>query len=89
MVPGAPRDLGAFGCRSLLIEDEPWQISGELKECDMLQAALLSLVLGLVVWWLAWTGLAEMPTQVYWGLTGGGMLLMLVHVATRRPARTW
>lgn len=55
----------------------------------MLQAALLSLVLGLVVWWLAWTGLAEMPTQVYWVLTVGGMLLMLIHVATRRPARSW
>jgi hypothetical protein len=55
----------------------------------MLHAALIALVLGLVVWGLNWTGLAEMPTQVYWVFTVGGMLLMLIHVATRRPARVW
>jgi len=55
----------------------------------MLYAALIALVLGLVVWGLNWTGLAEMPTQVYWVFTVGGMLLMLIHVATRRPARVW
>lgn len=55
----------------------------------MLNVALISLVLGLVVWGLNWTGLAEMPTQLYWICTLGGMLLMLIHVATRRPTRVW
>lgn len=55
----------------------------------MLNAALMGLVLGLVVWGLNWMGLAEMPTQLYWFFTLGGMLLMLIHVATRRPTRVW
>lgn len=55
----------------------------------MLHAALISLVLGLVVWGLNWTELVETPIQVYWILTVGGMVLMLIHVATRRPARVW
>ena len=55
----------------------------------MLNAALLCLTLGLVVWVLSWTGIAEMPTQVYWFFTMGGMLLMVVHVITRRPTRVW
>lgn len=55
----------------------------------MLHAALISLVLGLVVWGLNWTELVATPIQVYWILTVGGMVLMLIHVATRRPARVW
>lgn len=70
-------------------ERNSFQVLGTVKECVMLHAALISLVLGLVVWALNWTGLAEMPTQVYWLFTLGGMLLMLIHVATRRPARVW
>ena len=55
----------------------------------MLYVALISLVMGLVVWVLNWTGVAEMPTEIYWTFTLGGMLLMLIHVATRRPTRVW
>lgn len=55
----------------------------------MLQAALISLLLGLVVWGLNWTEVAQMPTPIYWVLTVGGMLLMLIHVAIRRPTRVW
>ncbi|WHZ13959.1 MAG: hypothetical protein OJF52_000794 [Nitrospira sp.] len=55
----------------------------------MLNAALTSLALGLVVWGLNWTELIEMPMQFYWLFTGGGMLLMLIHVTTRRPTRVW
>ena len=55
----------------------------------MLHVALIFLALGLVVWGLNWTGLAEMPIQVYWAFTVGGMLLLLIHVATRRPVRVW
>lgn len=59
------------------------------EEGAMLHAALISLVLGLVVWGLNWTELVETPIQVYWILTVGGMVLMLIHVATRRQARVW
>ena len=55
----------------------------------MLQAALISLLLGLLVWGLNWTEMAQMPTSIYWVLTVGGMLLLLIHVATRRPTRVW
>lgn len=55
----------------------------------MLHVALISLALGLVVWGLNWMGIAEMPIPIYWILTLGGMLLMLIHVATRRPTRVW
>ena len=53
----------------------------------MLHAALIALVLGLVVWGLNWTGLAEMPTQVYWVFTVGGMLLMLRKSDSTIPTR--
>lgn len=55
----------------------------------MLNAALVCLSLGLMIWGLNWSGLIEMPTQMYWFFTMGGMLLMVVHVATRRPSRVW
>lgn len=55
----------------------------------MLNAALLCLTLGLVVWGLNWTGMADVPTQIYWVFTMGGMLLMVVHVITRPPTRVW
>jgi hypothetical protein len=55
----------------------------------MLNAALISLVMGLLVWVFNWTGVAEIPTGIYWTFTLGGMLLMLIHVATRRPTRVW
>lgn len=55
----------------------------------MLNAALVCLSLGLMVWGLNWFGMAEMPTQIYWFFTMGGMLLMVIHVITRRPARVW
>lgn len=59
------------------------------KESIVLNVALTCLALGLVVWGLNWTQLAEMPIQVYWVFTVGGMLLLLVHVTVRRPARVW
>ncbi|MCE3221939.1 MAG: uncharacterized protein K0S58_119 [Nitrospira sp.] len=55
----------------------------------MLNAALMCLTLGLVVWLFNWTGMIEMPAQIYWFFTMGGMVLMVVHVITRRPARVW
>jgi hypothetical protein len=55
----------------------------------MLNVALMCLTLGLVVWFVTWTGMAEMPIQIYWFFTMGGMLLMVIHVITRRPARAW
>lgn len=55
----------------------------------MLTVALTSLALGLVVWGLNWTELAQMPVQIYWAFTVGGMLLLLAYVTMRRPARAW
>lgn len=55
----------------------------------MLHAALISLLLGLVVWGLNWTEVAQMPTPIYWAFTVAGLLLMLIHVAIRRPTRVW
>lgn len=55
----------------------------------MLNVALTCLALGLMVWGLNWTELAPMPVQIYWVFTVGGMLLMVIHVATRRPTRVW
>ncbi len=55
----------------------------------MLHAALICLSLGLMVWGLNWTGLADTPTMIYWLFTVGGMFLMVIHVITRRPARVW
>lgn len=55
----------------------------------MLNAALTCMALGLIVWGLNWTGVAAMPAQMYWFFTVGGMLLMVIHVVTRRPARVW
>ncbi len=59
------------------------------KSCVMLNAALMCLVLGLVVWGLSWTGLAVMPIQIYWFFTVAGMLIMVIHVMTRRATRVW
>ncbi len=55
----------------------------------MLNASLTCLVLGLIVWGFNWTGVAELPAQLYWFFTVGGMLLMVIHVVTRRPFRAW
>ena len=55
----------------------------------MLNAALTCMALGLIIWAINWTSVAVMPTQMYWFFTVGGMLLMGIHVVTRRPARVW
>jgi hypothetical protein len=59
------------------------------EESVLLNVALTCLALGLVVWSLNWTELAQMPIQIYWVFTVGGMLLLLVYVTMRRPARVW
>jgi hypothetical protein len=59
------------------------------EEVTLLTVALTSLALGLVVWGLNWTELAQMPVQIYWAFTVGGMLLLLAYVTMRRPARAW
>ena len=55
----------------------------------MLNAALTCMALGLIVLGVNWTGVAEMSAQMYWLFTVGGMLLMGIHLVTRRPARVW
>jgi hypothetical protein len=55
----------------------------------LLNVALTCLTLGLVVWGLNWTEFAQMPIQIYWVFTVGGMLLLLVYVTMRRPTRVW
>ena len=55
----------------------------------MLNAALTCMTVGLMVWFLNWSEMAVMPPQIYWLFTMGGMLLMVIHVITRRPTRMW
>ena len=48
----------------------------------MLQASTILLALGLVTWSVTLTGVFDIPIEVFWILTVGGICVMLMHIAT-------
>lgn len=50
----------------------------------MLQASTILLALGLVIWSLTWTGVLDIPMEVFWALTIGGICVLLMHIANTR-----
>ena len=48
----------------------------------MLQASTVLLALALVVWSLTWTEVIEVPIEVFWILSLGGIGVLLMHIAT-------
>jgi len=53
----------------------------------MLQASVLLLSLGLMVWSLNWTGVLEIPIEMFWMLSLGGIGLLLMHMAVNRSPK--
>ncbi len=52
----------------------------------MLQASTILLALGLVIWSVTWTGVLDIPMEVFWALTIGGICMLLMHIASTRRA---
>jgi hypothetical protein len=55
----------------------------------MLQASVLLLSLGLMVWSLNWTGVLEIPIEMFWMLSLGGIGLLLMHMAVNRSPKAY
>lgn len=54
------------------------------KRSTMLQASTILLALGLVIWSVTWTGVLDIPMEVFWALTIGGICMLLMHIASTR-----
>ena len=50
----------------------------------MRQASMILLSLGLVVWSLNWTEVLEIPIEMFWMLSLGGIGVLLMYMATSR-----
>lgn len=57
------------------------------KEPDMLRYALTFLVVGLIAGVLGLTGVAAVATQISWWLFVMAIILLAIHLGTRRTAR--
>jgi hypothetical protein len=55
----------------------------------MLQASTILLSLGLVVWSLTWTEVLNVPIELFWVLSLGGIGALLMHIATSRSSRAF
>lgn len=60
------------------------QTRERLKRSTMLQASTILLALGLVIWSVTWTGVLDIPMEVFWALTIGGICVLLMHIANTR-----
>lgn len=57
------------------------------KEPTMLQASMILLSLGLVVWSLNWTEALQIPIEMFWMLSLGGIGVLLMYMATSRSSK--
>jgi hypothetical protein len=59
------------------------------KEPTMLQASMVLLSLGLVVWSLNWTEVLEIPIEMFLMLSLGGIGVLLMYMVTSRSSKAW
>jgi hypothetical protein len=53
----------------------------------MLQASMILLSLGLVVWSLNWTEVVAIPIEMFWMLSLGGIGVLLMYIVTSRSTK--
>lgn len=59
------------------------------KESTMLQASMILLSLGLVVWSLNWTEVLDIPIEMFLMLSLGGIGVLVMYMVTGRSSKAW
>ena len=55
----------------------------------MLQASMILLSLGLVVWSLNWTEVLDIPIEMFLMLSLGGIGVLVMYMVTSRSSKAW